>query len=91
MFIFKRGFQLTGASPVVPDPRAGLNESEAPDKVVIASSPKPFNEIALRSTYPHFNFAEALVKNVKTDTFWQPTLQRQLGVTMYCSTIVFIA
>jgi len=30
-----------------------------------------------------FNFAETLVKNVKADSIWQPTLQRQLGVTMY--------
>jgi len=32
---------------------------------------------------PRFNFAEAPVKNVKTDTMWYLTLQRQLGVTMH--------
>jgi len=32
---------------------------------------------------PHFNFAEAPVNDVKTDTISQLTLQRQLGVTMY--------
>jgi len=31
---------------------------------------------------PSFNFAEVPVRNVETDTIWQPTLQRQLGVTM---------
>jgi len=29
------------------------------------------------------NFAEAPVNSARTDTIWQPTLQRQLGVTMY--------
>jgi len=40
-------------------------------------------QCALVSTHmcPRFNFADASVKNVKTDTIWQPTLQRQLGVT----------
>jgi len=31
------------------------------------------------------NFAKTPVKNVKTYTIWQPTLQRQLGVIMYGS------
>jgi len=32
---------------------------------------------------PRFNFAEAPVNNIKTDTIWQPALRRQLGVTMH--------
>jgi len=32
---------------------------------------------------PSFQVAEAPAKNVKTDTIWQPTLERQLEVTMY--------
>jgi len=32
--------------------------------------------------HPRFSVAEASVKNIKTDTIWQSTLQRQ-GVTMY--------
>jgi len=56
--------------------RAGLNEREAPGKVVTARPPKRFGAT-------RFKFVEAPVKNVKTDTIWQPTLQRQLGVTMY--------
>ena len=32
---------------------------------------------------PRFNFAEAQVKNVKTDAIWQPTRHRQLVVAMY--------
>jgi len=31
---------------------------------------------------PRFSFAAAPARNVKTDTIWQHTLQRQLGVTM---------
>jgi len=44
----------------------------------------------LRSvSHARFNFAEAPVKNFKTDTIWHPTLQRQLGVTMYGGSYVF--
>jgi len=32
---------------------------------------------------PRINCAEAPVKNVKTGTVWQPTLQRQSEVTIY--------
>ena len=35
-----------------------------------------------------FNFAKAPVKNVKIDAIWQPTLQRQLGVTTYIRSTV---
>jgi len=42
-----------------------------------------------RSTCSRFNFTEPLVKNVKTDTTCQPTLQRRLGVTMYGGSCVF--
>jgi len=37
---------------------------------------------------PRFNFAEAQVKNVKTDAIWQPTRHRQLVVAMYGSSYV---
>jgi len=30
-----------------------------------------------------FQLCRSTLKNVKTDTIWQPTLQKQLGVTMY--------
>jgi len=43
----------------------------------------PYTRLAQRFTCPRFNFAEASVKNIKTDTIWQPTLQRQSGVTVY--------
>jgi len=62
--------------------KAGLNEREAPGKVVTARPPKRLAQLQ-RSKCPRFNYAEALVKTVKTDTFWQPTLQRRLGVTMH--------
>jgi len=39
---------------------------------------------------PRFNFAEAPVKIVKTDTIWHPTLQRHLGVTMHGGTCLVI-
>jgi len=62
--------------------RAGLNEREAPGKVVTARSTK--RSAQLRSV------SNALVStlqkhpsNVKTYTIWQPTLQRQSRVTMY--------
>jgi len=38
---------------------------------------------------PRFNFAEAQVKNVKTDAIWQPTRHRQLVVAMYGGSYVF--
>jgi len=60
--------------------RAGLNEREAPGKIVTARPPKPLAQLF---TCPGFKFAEAAVKKVKTDTIWQLTLQRQLVVTMY--------
>jgi len=61
--------------------RAGLNEREAPDKVVTARAPKRWAQLLF--TCSRSNFAEAPINNVRTDTIWQPTLQRQLGVTMY--------
>jgi len=36
-----------------------------------------------------FELCRTPVKNVKTDTIRQPTLQRQLGVTMYAGSYVF--
>ena len=39
----------------------------------------------MRFICSRFNFAQAPVKNIRTDTSWQPTFQRQLGVTTYCS------
>jgi len=59
-----------------------MNE-RPPGKVVTARPLNALSAIAWCFTCPRFNFAEALVKNVKTDTIWQPTLQRQLGVSMY--------
>jgi len=34
-------------------------------------------------TCSRFNFAEAPVNNVNTDTIWQPTFQKQLGVSVH--------
>jgi len=47
---------------------------------------RPLKRLAQLSSVSHtlrFNFAKTLVKNVKSDTIWQPALQRQLGVIMY--------
>ena len=50
---------------------------------------KSSRKTAQHFTCPRFNFAEAPVKNFKTDTIWQPTLQTQLGVTMCSGLYVF--
>ena len=64
--------------------RARLNEREAPGKVATARSPKRSAQLhSVCFTCSRFNFVEAPVKNVKTDTIWQPTLQRQLGDHSY--------
>jgi len=62
--------------------RAGLNEHEAPGKVLTARPPKRLAQL-LSVWHALFNFAEVPVKNVNTDTILQPTLQRQLGLIMY--------
>jgi len=46
-------------------------------------APKRSAQTRSVSHAPSFQVAEAPAKNVKTDTIWQPTLQRQLEVTMY--------
>jgi len=38
----------------------------------------------------HGSFEEAPVNNVKTDTIWQPTLRRQLGMTMHSGSYLVI-
>jgi len=48
--------------------RAGLNEREAPGKLVTASPPKRLAK--LRSVSQCFNFAKAPVETVRTDTIW---------------------
>jgi len=77
--------------------RAGLNDREALGKVVTARPTKGLAQLCLvdqwfptapksesmPSTCSRFNFAKAPVKGVKTDTIWQPTLHKRLGVTMY--------
>jgi len=37
---------------------------------------------------PSFQLCRSTGQNVKPDTIWQSTLQRQLGVTMYCGSYV---
>jgi len=63
--------------------RVGLIEREAPGKVMTARPLKTLSATTYLFTCPRFTFAEAPVKNVKTDTSWQPTFKRQLGVNMY--------
>ena len=67
-------------------PRAGLNKREAPGKIVTVRPPKR----VVFHMRPRFNFAKAPVKNVETDTTWQPTFRRQLGVTMHGGSYVVI-
>jgi len=51
---------------------------------VTARPPKCLAQLhGQRFTCLRLHFAEAPVKDVRTDTIWQPTIQRQLGVTMY--------
>jgi len=50
--------------------RAGLNEREAPGKIMTA---RPLKRLAQLSSVSHtlrVNFAKTLVKNVKSDTIW---------------------
>jgi len=63
--------------------RTGLNEREASGKDVTARPRNRSAQTRSVSHAPSFQVAEAPAKNVKTDTIWQPTLRRQLGVTMY--------
>jgi len=55
--------------------RAGLNECEAPGKIVTAMPPSTLSATVKCFKRPCFKFAETPVKNVKTDAIWQPALQ----------------
>jgi len=63
--------------------RAGLNEREAPGKVVKARAPTRLAQLRSVSHASSFQLCRAPVKNVKTDTIWQTTFQRQFGVPLY--------
>jgi len=62
--------------------RAGLNEREAPEKIVTA---RPLNVYrnCVAFHVPSFQLCRSTGQKVKTDTIWQPTIQRQLWVNMY--------
>jgi len=62
-----------------------INCTRGPGQSRDREAPKLFSATAQRFTCPRYNFAKAPTENLKTDTIWQPRLQRQLGVTMYGS------
>jgi len=60
--------------------RTGLNEREAPGKVVTARPPKCLAQLrSVSHSYYRFNFAETPVENVKANTTWQPNTSDNWG------------
>jgi len=87
--IVQTHLQLLKTAIAVPKPkkaqlkvRVGLNEREGLGKVVTDRPPKRSAPTRSVSHAPTFQVADEPAKNVTIGTIWQPTLQRQLEVTV---------